>query len=611
MKFSFILAFFLWNQESLLRTVSASDEEQAQTVSIQNEDPGLEMLSNDLHQMSWYAKNTTMSNATNQVIDINKSQDSTSSTDHRSSPTRSSNGGCQLYMAESSIPNAGLGMYTAIPLKQGQMVQQPEIGLNHYDLEQNMKMNLLFSEEERAEWIKAIDNKEDSDDSCVLWAKQGECEANANYMLDSCPKSCAVKKAGLDLDKVMATQIDKSSECKGFALNGECDTNPGYMIPNCPYSYFIKKSGFDTKISNTPFLPTNYYWSSGSTRSGQEADSTSSIIPGLGALANSHLGLVNAGTTSVSVGSAGYHRSKDVGVGAFSDRFNLNYVATENIPAGMELFVNYGDGYFLNREEKMGPVPMPSDYIESESRLEEFWKDLDLNTSGAKNATAAYVKLLDSITVPKVKMVMPKTLEEAQSVRGTKAAMLSVPTAIKSQDWLENNGVCLDNIYPGQSKVPQAGRGAFASRKIKNGQLISPMPVMHMNKNTFRLFNNEQVIGTQLMLNYVFGHEKSSLALLPYSPIVNFVNNHVDKSKVNARIQWSTHKYHNKSWECKSVKYILGQDHDGLMLELVAITDIEEGDEIYIDYCAKWDEAWADHVQNWKAPPRSHEFTPV
>ena len=129
--------------------------------------------------------------------------------------------------------------------------------------------------------------------------------------------------------------------------------------------------------------------------------------------------------------------------------------------------------------------------------------------------------------------------------------------------------MCVDNVYPGQSKVLQAGRGAFASRKIKNGQLISPMPVMHMSKNAFRLFNNEQVIGTQLMLNYVFGHEKSSLALLPYSPIVNFVNNHVDKSKVNARIQWSTHKYHDKSWEDKYVEYILGQDHAGLMLELV------------------------------------------
>ena len=71
-------------------------------------------------------------------------------------------------------------------------------------------------------------------------------------------------------------------------------------------------------------------------------------------------------------------------------------------------------------------------YFESEDILEDFWKHLDLDTSGNKNATESYAKLMGSITKSKVEMVMPKTFEEAESVRGTKAAMLSVPTAIKS-----------------------------------------------------------------------------------------------------------------------------------------------------------------------------------
>ena len=179
-------------------------------------------------------------------------------------------------------------------------------------------------------------------------------------------------------------------------------------------------------------MPQHYFWSSDTSRSGHEADITLSIIPGLGALANSHLGLVNVQATSLSVGSAGYHRSKDVGVGAFSDRYNLNFEATENIPAGMELFVNYGSDYFSTRENKMGPMPMMPDYFESEDILEDFWKHLDLDTSGNKNATESYAKLMGSITKSKVEMVMPKTFEEAESVRGTKAEILSVPTAIKS-----------------------------------------------------------------------------------------------------------------------------------------------------------------------------------
>ena len=105
MRLSFIIILFLWNHESLiLWTASGSGE--ARTVGIQNdEDPGLEMLSNNLQQSTWYAKNTTTSNTTNEAI-VNKSQVST-----RSPPP-------------------------------------------------NMKIQYSFAEEERVEWIKQGDNNE-------------------------------------------------------------------------------------------------------------------------------------------------------------------------------------------------------------------------------------------------------------------------------------------------------------------------------------------------------------------------------------------------------------------------------------------------------------------
>ena len=105
MRLSFIIILFLWNHESLiLWTASGSGE--ARTVGIQNdEDPGLEMLSNNLQQSTWYAKNTTASNTTNEAI-VNKSQVST-----RSPPP-------------------------------------------------NMKIQYSFAEEERVEWIKQGDNNE-------------------------------------------------------------------------------------------------------------------------------------------------------------------------------------------------------------------------------------------------------------------------------------------------------------------------------------------------------------------------------------------------------------------------------------------------------------------
>jgi hypothetical protein len=47
-------------------------------------------------------------------------------------------------------------------------------------------------------------------------------------------------------------------------------------------------------------------------------------------------------------------------------------------------------------------------------------------------------------------------------------------------DWLEENGQCMDNIKVGQSKNPNAGRGAFANRFIPKGGLVAPAPLIHI-----------------------------------------------------------------------------------------------------------------------------------
>lgn len=44
--------------------------------------------------------------------------------------------------------------------------------------------------------------------------------------------------------------------------------------------------------------------------------------------------------------------------------------------------------------------------------------------------------------------------------------------------WLNENGICLDNIQQGKSTLPQAGRGAFARRRLKEGSIVSPSPVI-------------------------------------------------------------------------------------------------------------------------------------
>jgi len=66
------------------------------------------------------------------------------------------------------------------------------------------------------------------------------------------------------------------------------------------------------------------------------------------------------------------------------------------------------------------------------------------------------------------------------------------------------------------------------------GAMITPMPLLRMGKDKLRRFKRMIEITSQLSINYSFGQPKSSMLLLPYAPVVNFVNNHLDKSKVNA-----------------------------------------------------------------------------
>ena len=52
--------------------------------------------------------------------------------------------------------------------------------------------------------------------------------------------------------------------------------------------------------------------------------------------------------------------------------------------------------------------------------------------------------------------------------------------SIRPVDWLRINGKCLDNLRPGVSNIEGAGRGAFATRFIPQGDLVAPAPLIHI-----------------------------------------------------------------------------------------------------------------------------------
>lgn len=477
---------------------------------------------------------------------------------------------CQLYMAESSIPNSGLGMYTAVPISQNRMIFHPDIVVNYFDFQyhNNIANEHFQNFKYGAEIEKLVEGKKDNDASCRKWAIEGECDANSKYMLNSCSKSCVLMEAGV------LKEVDEKF-----------------------------------------WVPDDYYWDAGNTESDYEADVVSALVPGLGALANSHTGLVNAHMQRGRVDATSFHRSKDPGIGAFSNFHNLGYMAKENIPAGMELFVEYGDEWFSGREWKFGPIPLSWHFEEADRIVNEFWSHAD-EVSVDGFAEDLFQTTKELITDVKLSMAMPASLQNAETARHNGTAILSVPDAIRSQEWLQENGICLDNIVSIQSGVQQAGRGAAATRNLKKGEVIAPLPVIHMDRRRLRMFVHDEDSedppvekAEQLIVNYSYGHKDSSLLLFPYSPVVNFINNNLDKTKVNARVRWSTSRYHAKDWEDLTTDEVLDEKRTGLMLEIVATKDIEQSDEIFLDYGEDWDQAWNDYLKSWK--PVEDDYLPL
>jgi hypothetical protein len=216
-----------------------------------------------------------------------------------------------------------------------------------------------------------------------------------------------------------------------------------------------------------------------------------------------------------------------------------------------------------------------------------------------------------------------------------------------------SNAVCLDQLSVGPSSVPGAGRGAFAKRDIGVGHVIMQTPVLHMDWSQMEivkqsLYNDkvnetedgestklyqpflpiqrehgikycDQIIGQQLMLNYAYGSPESHVLLVPTGPTVNSINHNSDPTRVNAYLRWShghssqsmiqlrpmellsrasTIAYHDRSEGDEN-------DSDTLMMEIVALRGIGEGEEVFLDYGIDWKRSWDAHVAKMEADGKS------
>lgn len=164
----------------------------------------------------------------------------------------------------------------------------------------------------------------------------------------------------------------------------------------------------------------------------------------------------------------------------------------------------------------------------------------------------------------------------------------------KPMNALKEKGLCLDNIANDQAQ--ERGRGAFATRLIPKNSLVAPLPLLPVNRTSLDMDDEHR---KQLLLNYCFGHRNSTLLLFPYAPVVNYINSVNLGEEPNAAIQWSDRAWNLQESHNMSAQDILSSFRWGLLLEVVALQDIQPGAQVLVDYGRDWHQAWSQHVQTF------------
>mmetsp|Transcript_8651 Transcript_8651/g.21701 ORF Transcript_8651/g.21701 Transcript_8651/m.21701 type:complete len:592 (+) Transcript_8651:194-1969(+) len=497
---------------------------------------------------------------------------------------------CTLYMAPSTIPNAGFGMFAGHKsFTKDEFIADPDIVVPVYDMLWNNGILLPHQYQEQLE----CDSDSDSDDGDDYEDNDGDNQEK--------PK---------------------------------------------------KKRQFH-------FLWDEYSWTAsnfiGMKEEIEDISQLKAISPGIGSVANSHLPLVNIvddhnSRRVVSSSSPRQHQRSgvvddggfvdvdvdvDPGAGASTIYHGRRFKATSDIPPGMELYVSYGSEYFRSRSV-YNRVALPANYrsmdklitqffvrmrsvcdirrlsspdLEIKSMFQDLWKDVVRNIATVWDGHSRTMNAL-----PETNGI--DNLEWILDNGGT--GLVHRNNSVRSLDWLEQHARCMDKITDGVSSIPSAGRGAFAKHSIKEGELVAPVPLIHVQKNTYTIFegkvaikkcqqhdNNQthhyvnvadqsKPVHHQLLLNYCFGHRESSILLCPYGHLTSLVNH--DGMDPNTIVVWAKDsEMTHPEWRRKPVQEWAYEETAGLSFNYVALRDIEEREEITIDYGSEWSKAWSDH----------------
>jgi SET domain len=394
-------------------------------------------------------------------------------------------------------------------------------------------------------------------------------------------------------------------------------------IPVIDLRYHQKHRGY------FDFLWDEYVWNAESLFTDQDGVADMHVASvGFGAVANCHLPLVNIEEWHPSWVRSDLHRSRDPGAGAFSPYGNRSASPTRDVSAGDELFVSYGNKWFEGREYLGATIPLSRDYKRA-SALATAFDELERNaTSRSPGACFAASQVWERFVKESAWNETSRVLaafnhtneEEMQQLFSQQSDLTEMrrKEARRDTSWLQKHGTCGDHIGVAPSTLRQAGQGAFARRELPQGTIVTTLPLIHIPDRTvleMYKFKPQDALpgrvmpvpdrelglqGYQIMLNYCMGHRSSTLLLCPYGPQASYVNH--NQSRANVKLVWSdpARGNHKPSLLHMSVAALDADPSAKLSMDVVATREILKGEEIFMDYGDEWEDAWQQHVRNWK-----------
>lgn len=196
-----------------------------------------------------------------------------------------------------------------------------------------------------------------------------------------------------------------------------------------------------------------------------------------------------------------------------------------------------------------------------------------------------------------VRMLLPKTYGDLKKVvhhepttpwadDGSLIGVAKHALHERSVEWIQENGMCLENMIVAKSNIPQAGNGGIAQFAIARGDMVVPAPLLHLDRSAMPIYDQEgNLNGTQLLMNYCLGHPASEVLLFPITNaiVINHCSNRGSFAKYcpdgpNAAYRWSSGwDASTKEWKKLTVPELLDHETRGLAMEVVALRDIKPG----------------------------------